>query len=50
MYAKDYCLKTKDRSLFDVLIRKGADINHKDFYGKTLVNYLTENQKAFLGL
>jgi len=50
MYAKDYCLKSKDRSLFDFLIHKGADINHKDFYGKTLVNYLTENQKAFFSL
>lgn len=50
MYAKDYALKTKDRTTFNRLIESGADTEKKDFYGKCLRDYLTASEEKFLGL
>ncbi|WP_394153197.1 formyltransferase family protein [Vibrio maritimus] len=50
MYAKDYTWKSKDTSLFDYLLSKGADINHRDYSGKKLIDYLNEPQKKFFKL
>lgn len=50
MYAKDFCIKANDRHLFDSLVARGADVRHKDFSGKQLVDYLSEKEKIFLGV
>lgn len=50
MYAKDHCLKVKDVSLFNFLVDSGANINHRDFYGKNLKDYLSITEQKFLGL
>ena len=50
MYAKDHCIKTNSRHLFDFLVARGADVGHKDFYGKRLVDYLSKKEKVFLGV
>lgn len=50
MYAKDFCLKNKDAGLFKYLIHKGADIEHKDFHGKGIIDYLDDKAIGFFGL
>lgn len=50
MYAKDFCIKTKDRHLLDFLIARGADLEHRDFSGKQLIDYLSVEDKSFLGI
>lgn len=50
MYAKDFALKTKDKTTFNRLIEVGADVEKKDFYGKCLRDYLTVAEENFLGL
>ena len=50
MYAKDFCVKAKNRDLYDFLIERGADMTLKDFAGKKLLDYLSESEKIFLGL
>lgn len=50
MYAKEYALKTKDKTTFNRLIESGADIEKRDFFGKCLRNYLTVSEEKFLGL
>ena len=50
MYAKDFALKTKDKTTFNRLIKVGADVEKKDFYGKGLRDYLTFSEENFLGL
>lgn len=50
MYAKEFALKTKDKTTFNLLIELGADVEKKDFYGKCLRDYLTVSQENFLGL
>lgn len=49
MYAKDFCLRHQDRSLFDYLVNKGADINLLDFKGKKLDDYLSSEEREFFG-
>mgnify|MGYP000894260310 CR=1 FL=1 len=48
MYAKDFCLKHQDRSMFDVLLDNGADINLLDYKGKKLDDYLSSDEREFL--
>ena len=50
MYAKDYCLRHQDRSMFDFLIGNGADLNIFDFKGKRLVDYLSIDERKFFGM
>jgi methionyl-tRNA formyltransferase len=50
MYAKDFALKTKNKTIFNRLIEVGADVEKKDFYGKCLRDYLTVSEENFLGL
>lgn len=50
MYAKDYCIKHKSRELFDYLIQQGANIDHQDFRGKKLIDYLSLSESKILGI
>ncbi len=50
MYAKDYCLRSGCRELFDILVQYGADPYASDYSGKQLVDYVTPEECAFLGL
>lgn len=50
MYAKDHCIKSGDKKLFDLLLANGAEASHRDFSGKRLAEYLSEDEKAFLGV
>lgn len=50
MYAKDFCLKNKDLSLFNYLLSQGADVGLKDHKGKTVLDYLSPSQADVLGL
>ena len=50
MYAKDYALRTGDKSVFDLLLMHGADVAHMDFSGKSVVDYITKSEANFLGL
>jgi methionyl-tRNA formyltransferase len=49
MYAKEFALKTKDKTTFNRLIEYGADTEKKDFYGRCLRDYLTASEENFLG-
>lgn len=50
MYAKDYALKNNDREFFSFLIKQGADISLKDWSGKSLGDYISNEQAKFLGV
>jgi len=49
MYAKDFCIRHQDRSLFDYLLNAGADINLLDYRGKNLADYLSSKERKFFG-
>jgi methionyl-tRNA formyltransferase len=48
MYAKDYCLKFKDSTLFRWLLKAGANFDHSDYSGKTIRDYVSSNEMKFL--
>jgi methionyl-tRNA formyltransferase len=50
MYAKEYALKIRDKTSFDELVRRGADIERLDLHGKNLIQYLSAAEANFLGL
>lgn len=50
MYAKDFALKTGNKTIFDELLSRGANIEKKDFYGKSLIEYLSLEEAKSLGL
>jgi methionyl-tRNA formyltransferase len=50
MYAKEYALKARDKTSFNELLRRGADMKRLDLYGKSLIQYLSSNDANFLGL
>lgn len=50
MYAKDFSIKKNDKELFNFLLNSGADINHKDFSGLCLIDYLSAEEAFFLGV
>lgn len=50
MYAKDYALENNDSEFFSFLIEKGADISLKDWSGKSLDEYINNEQAKFLGV
>ncbi len=43
MYAKDGALKNGDTALLDTLLHHGADLNWRDFAGKTVLDYCRAN-------
>lgn len=49
MYAKTPIQNThNDTSLLSYLLQNGADINKKDVFGKTVLDYVLENRDLFL--
>jgi methionyl-tRNA formyltransferase len=50
MYAKDYALQARDKTSFDRLVKVGSDIEKRDFYGKSLKDYLQLADIDFLGI
>ena len=49
MYAKTPIQNThKDTSLLTILLKNGAEINKKDLFGKTVLDYVIENNDLFL--
>lgn len=50
MYAKEFALKTGDMTSFQELILRGADLEKKDYFGKSLIDYLTISEAKLLGL
>lgn len=50
MYAKDFSLKNKDNFLFDFLIKNGADVEAKDFSGRSIYDYINLEEAKFLGI
>ena len=50
MYAKDFSLKFRDKKVFDLLMKFGADPELKDFQGKGLRDYITHKEALYLGL
>lgn len=50
MYAKDFCIQSGNKELFEFLVSNGADLSHKDFSGKQLIDYLSEKEKKFLSV
>lgn len=50
MYGKDYALDNNDGSFFNYLIEQGADLSLKDWSGKSLSQYLTNEQAIYLGV
>ena len=42
MYAKTNTLRTKDRRVLDCLLENGADLNLQDIYGKTVKDWVKE--------
>ena len=48
MYAKDNVLKTNNNELFKFLLKMKADLGHKDFLGKSIREYVTNEQYNFL--
>jgi len=49
MYAKDYCLRSRDLTLLEYLIKSGADANVKDYSGNRMVDYLSLEEFNFIG-
>tara|TARA_R100001369_G_scaffold29049_2_gene52160 strand:- start:291 stop:1463 length:1173 start_codon:yes stop_codon:yes gene_type:complete len=50
MYAKDYALENNDSDFFKYLIEQGADISLKDWSGKSLYEYINNDQAKLLGV
>lgn len=50
MYAKDYALENNDSDFFKYLIEQGADISMKDWSGKSLDEYINNDQAKLLGV
>lgn len=50
MYAKDFSLKNNDVDFFNFLIEQGADLSLKDWSGRDLSDYITNEQAEFLGV
>ena len=50
MYAKDHALKSGDKSIFDLLLKAGASLDHKDDSGKTLHQYINSAEAKVLGV
>lgn len=50
MYAKDFAIKNHDSSFMSFLIEKGADPSLEDWSGRTLFDYITNEQAKFLGV
>lgn len=50
MYAKDFALKNNDVDFFNFLIEQGADPSLKDWSGRDLSDYITNEQAKFLGV
>ncbi len=50
MYAKDYALKNNDIDFFNFLIDLGADLSLKDWSGRDLSDYITNEQAKLLGV
>lgn len=50
MYAKDYALKEKDNQFIPWLLQLGADCRLSDWSGKSINDYITKDQAAFLRL
>ena len=42
MYAKEAYIRTGDRTLFDLLVKKGLNCSKKDLYGKNVIDYIKE--------
>lgn len=47
MYAKNYFERTGDIGFINKIIEYGADINKKDFYGRTVKDYVCETGNKF---
>ncbi len=50
MYAKNYCCKVQNKELFDYLLSKGANLNHRDHSNKSLLDYMTIEETNFLNI
>ena len=50
MYAKDFSLENNDVNFFKFLIEQGADLSLKDWSGRDLPDYITNEQAEFLGV
>lgn len=50
MYGKDYALKNSDINFFNFLIDLGADLSLKDWSGRDLSDYITNEQAKLLGV
>lgn len=50
MYSKDYALTHGDKKVFDLLVKHGANISHKDIFGCDIKWYTNNTQQYFLGL
>ncbi len=50
MYAKDYALRTGDRSIFELLLDSGAKLNHLDDNNKSIYDYISSAQAKELGI
>lgn len=49
MYATNSFSQKKDYKVFELLLNEGVDVNHKDIYGKTVLDYITDiSLKSFL--
>lgn len=48
MYAKDNALNSKNNELFKYLLEKKSDIEHRDLSGKSIREYVTNEQFNFL--
>ncbi len=42
MYAKDAYIRTGDRTLFDLFVRKGLNYGDTDLFGKNVLDYIKE--------
>ena len=47
MYAKENALQTANTKLLDLVLEKGANADHKDVYGKSVLDWL-KNEKISL--
>lgn len=50
MYAKNFAIENGDKRVFDLLRSRGADLEIKDFNGKSLRDYLNREQLRYLGI